>query len=209
MVPLCWNCHDSHDAIECETLKKLDLPETYLIDNFDVVTPLRVLILFYRYAALIMTTTPNGASTDTTATTTNTTAAAATTASETDLKFQIDEILSMESHCNERQGTWIWNEHAKNVLQPLRSINIDAKFQSLNAPWTLSDDFLQKICGILDVNTFEFRTQHFEVEYENDFTISFVLCCCCYCCLFFCLNLLVIDILYDWIHLFVFYFQFL
>ncbi|XP_031622416.1 SET domain-containing protein SmydA-8-like isoform X2 [Contarinia nasturtii] len=154
VVPLCWNCHDNHDAVECDTLEKLDLPKTYLIDNFDVVTPLRVLLLFYRYAMLMMTTTSSATST-TTATTNAPTI-------DTDLKYQIDEILSMESHMEQRRNTWIWNEHAKNVLQPLRSINIDAKFQSFNAPWTLTDDFLQKICGILDVNTFEFRTQHFE-----------------------------------------------
>ncbi|XP_055320157.1 SET domain-containing protein SmydA-8-like [Sitodiplosis mosellana] len=142
VVPLCWNCYDSHNAIECETLKKLELPDTFLIDNFGVVTPLRVLLLFYRYAE--QNARANGA-----------------TATD-DLKYQIDELMCMESHCDKRHGTWIWNEHAKNVIQPLRSINIDAKFQSLNAPWTLTDDFLQKLCGILDVNTMEVRTKHFE-----------------------------------------------
>lgn len=140
MVPLCWNCHDNHDAIECETMKKLELPYTFLIDNFDVVTPLRVLLLFYRYAEQ-----------------------KARDIDDINLKYQIDEMLNMESHCDERRGTWIWNEHAKNVIQPLRDINIDKIFQLVDAPWTLTDDFLQKLCGILDVNTFEVRTQYFEV----------------------------------------------
>lgn len=149
MVPLCWNCYDNHDAIECETLKKLQLPDTFLIDNFDVVTPLRVLLLFYRYAEQ------------------NTMKIV-----DTNLKSQIDEMMCLESHCAQRYGTWIWNEHAKNVIQPLRSINIDAKFQSLNAPWTLTDDILQKICGIFDVNTFEVRTKHFEVCWRQNFRIQ-------------------------------------
>lgn len=140
MVPLCWNCCDNHDAIECETLKKLKLPTTFLIDNFDVVTPLRVLLLFYRCAEQTERATV-----------------------DFDLKHKIDEILSLESHCAERKNSWIWNEHTKNVIQPLREIDIDAIFQSIDAPWQMTDDFLQKICGILDVNTFELRTQYFEV----------------------------------------------
>lgn len=155
VVPLCWNCYDNHDEIECETLKKLELPDTFLFDNFDVVTPLRVLLLFYRYAEREYSIA-NGVI----ATATDTNANAMD-----DLKYQIDEIMCMESHCAQRRGTHIWNEHAKNVIQPLRSINIDAKFQSLNAPWTLTDDFLQKLCGILDVNSFEVRTKYFEVVY--------------------------------------------
>lgn len=79
------------------------------------------------------------------------------------LKSQIDEILNMESHCAERKDSWIWEQHAKNAIQPLRKINIDSKFEAVDAPWLLTDEFLQKICGILDVNTFEVRTQHFEV----------------------------------------------
>lgn len=139
-MPLCWNCYDNHDTIECETLKKLQLPATFLIDNFDVVTPLRVLLLFYRYAEQNVNSTV-----------------------ATDLKTQIDEVLAMESHCTERCGTWIWYQHAKNVIEPLREIDIDEKFSGVQAPWTLTDDFLQKICGTLDVNTFEVRTQYFEV----------------------------------------------
>lgn len=152
-MPLCWNCYDNHDLIECNTLKKLHVPTTFLIDNSDVVTPLRVLLLFYRYAELKERLTDD----------------------DTDLKCQIDEMLTMESHCGERKGTWIWNQHAQNVIQPLRDINIDKIFESVNAPWPLTDDFLQKICGILDVNTFEVRTKNFEVNIYTLFIYS-VLC---------------------------------
>lgn len=151
MVPLCWNCCDNHDAIECETLKKLQLPTTFLVDNFDVVTPLRVLLLFYRYAEQTNQSTV-----------------------DSDLKHKIDEILSLESHCDKRKNTPIWMEHAKNVIQPLREINIETIFQSINALWTPTDEFLQKICGILDVNTFEVRTDHFEVRFKVLFSYLFV-----------------------------------
>lgn len=163
MVPLCWNCYDNHDTIECETLKKLQLPATFLIDNFDVVTPLRVLLLLYRYAEQNVHSTV-----------------------APDLKTQIDELLSMESHCVERQGTWIWNQHAKNVIEPMREIDIDGKFAGVQAPWNLTDDFLQKICGILDVNTFEVRTQYFEVMFKcfsiMFFSLLHVGCCFTICC---------------------------
>lgn len=85
---------------------------------------------------------------------------------DNDLKSRIDEVLTMESHCDKRRGTWIWNEHAKNVIKPLQTIaKLDALFESVNSHWKLTDEFLQKICGILDVNTFEVRTENFEVCY--------------------------------------------
>lgn len=141
IVPLCWNCHDNHATIECETIRKLRLPTTFLLDNFDVVTPLRVLLIFYRYAEQNRMNS----------------------CVDADLKSQIDELLNMESHCTERKETWIWQQHARNIIKPLRESNIDAIFQAVDAPWPLTDEFLQKICGVLDVNTFEVRTQHFEV----------------------------------------------
>lgn len=152
-MPLCWSCYDNHASIECETLKKLQLPTTFLLDNFDVVTPLRVLLLFYRYAEQRKMNS----------------------CVDADLKSQIDEILNMESHCVERKDSWIWKQHAKNAIQPLRKINIDDMFASVDAPWCLTDEFLQKICGILDVNTFEVRTQHFEVRQGLLLFFSFVI----------------------------------
>lgn len=154
IVPLCWTCYDNHGSIECETLKRLQLPSTFLLDNFDVVTPLRVLLLFYRYAEQKKLNLYV----------------------EADLKSQIDEILNMESHCMERKGSWIWDQHTKNAIQPLRKINIDGIFAAMDSPWPLTDEFLQKICGILDVNTFEVRTQHFEVCHGMCFCYSFEMC---------------------------------
>lgn len=142
-MPLCWNCYGRHASIECETLKKLQLPATFLLDNFDVVTPLRVLLLFYRFAEQKKMD--------------------ADQCVDADLKSQIDAILSMESHCMQRKGTPIWEQHAKNTIQPLREINMNGVFEAVDALWPLTDQFLQRILGILDVNTFEVRTQHFEV----------------------------------------------
>lgn len=82
------------------------------------------------------------------------------------LKHTIDELLCMESHCAVRKNAWIWQQHAKNVIVPLRDVmRIDDLFGELSAPWQLTDEFLQKICGILDVNTFEVRTPTFEVMF--------------------------------------------
>lgn len=145
LVPLCWNCSECHDIIECQTLQKLELPENFLIENFDVVTPLRFLFRLYRCAEQMKSNFGDDST-----------------------KTDIDDILSLESHCVERKGTWIWNEHAKCVIDPLHKISIDKIFESVNSPWPITDDFFQKICGILDVNTFEVRTEHFEVGSGND-----------------------------------------
>lgn len=139
---MCWNCVNDHDSIECLTLQKLNLPKTFLIDNFDVVTPLRILVLCYRYAEQVTNSGEN----------------------DIELKECIDEILCMESHCSKRNNASIWKQHATNVIAPLRNLtNINDLFEMMNAPWKLTDEFIQKICGILDVNTFEIRTQNFEV----------------------------------------------
>lgn len=80
------------------------------------------------------------------------------------LQQAVEDILSMESHCMTRKNAWIWQQHAKNVILPLLDImRIDDIFKHINAPWDITDEFLQKICGILDVNTFEVRTPNFEV----------------------------------------------
>lgn len=127
MVPLCWNCSDDHDAFECKTLLEFKLNESFLINNFDVLTPLRFLLLII-----------NG---------------------DDDLR---DEISRMESHCSLRRNSNIWNEHAKNVIKPLQEMGI---LTALNQQKSIIDsDFVQKICGILDVNSFEVRTPYFEVN---------------------------------------------
>lgn len=78
--------------------------------------------------------------------------------------IDFEEILSMESHCSVRRDTLIWNTHAKNVVKPLREAGITAAMnEGRQLPCTIDDHFVQKICGILDVNTFEVRTPNFEV----------------------------------------------
>lgn len=142
IVPLCWDCSSGHDPNECRTLVKFNLPKTFLIDNFDVVTPLRILVLLYRYAEQY-----------------------ATASVEPQLQCTVDGILSMESHCAKRTNTWIWQQHGKNVIRPLLDLaHIDDVFKQIGAPWELSVEFMQKICGILDVNTFEVRAPNFEVR---------------------------------------------
>lgn len=81
------------------------------------------------------------------------------------VKIEFDEILNMESHCSVRRDTMIWNAHAKNVVKPLQEAGIVAAInESHQLPFTVDHDFVQKICGILDVNTFEVRTPNFEVS---------------------------------------------
>lgn len=82
-----------------------------------------------------------------------------------DLKLKIDDALSMESHCVKRHRTWIWADHEKNIVEPLiKMLKIDQQFNAINSSWKITDEFCQKICGILDVNMFEVRTKHFEVN---------------------------------------------
>jgi hypothetical protein len=56
----------------------------------------------------------------------------------------------MESHLKERQNTPIWNFLQDLVVKPLM------KLETLKI--LINEQFLQEICGILDVNTFELRS---------------------------------------------------
>lgn len=69
-----------------------------------------------------------------------------------------DDILKMESHCAVRKDTQIWKLHENNIIKPLKISGLLTKFSQ-----QITDELLQKICGILDVNTFEVRTPTFEV----------------------------------------------
>lgn len=151
-MPLCWTCYDQHDELECNALNELNLPKSLLIEHFDVITPLRVLLLLWQHHK------KNGIN---------------SIADHTDVKLDnknsswdhIDEMLRLESHCSLRQHTMIWNTHEINVVQPLRDIaDIFTKFSEQNIPWQIDDKFIQKICGIFDVNSFEVRTPNFEVS---------------------------------------------
>lgn len=96
------------------------LPKNFLIDNFDVITPLRFIML-----------SKNPTKTDC-----------------------YKQVMQMESHCEERRGTSIWNLHEKCVVKPLRNVDMIREQDEL---------LIQRYCGILDVNTFEVRTESFEV----------------------------------------------
>lgn len=133
LAPLCWNCDGRHLEYECKFLNKLSVPKTFLIDNFDVVTPLRFLMLLTK----IQTEKNNH-----------------------NENYDSHDILNMESHCDKRRDTSIWNRHSTSVVEPLKNV-IDVLSQSNSN--IFDEDFIQKICGILDVNTFEVRTKNFEV----------------------------------------------
>lgn len=58
----------------------------------------------------------------------------------------------MEHHCKERKETDIWSFCDNKVIKPLLSTNILNDFSM-----EVTEELLQQICGILDVNTFEIR----------------------------------------------------
>lgn len=98
-----------------------NLPKNFLIDNFDVITPLRFIIL-----------------------------------SKNPVKVHAyKQIMQLESHCTERRGTKIWALHENCVIRPLKEVELIKDHDA---------DLIQKYCGILDVNTFEVRTESFEVS---------------------------------------------
>lgn len=147
VVPLCWHCLDHHDSYECQTLGGMNLSRTFFLDHLDVLTPLRVLLLL-----LQQTRTDK------------------TVVSDQTLQIDLDEILCMESHCTIRRDTMIWQLHAKNVVKPMLEAGILSAINARNQLSCVIDaDFVQKICGILDVNTFEVRTPNFEVSFHSGF----------------------------------------
>lgn len=119
LAPLCFDCN-AHDEFECNFLVLAKLPKNFLIDNFDVITPLRCIIL-----------------------------------SKNPTKIDLyKRVMELESHCEERRGTPIWALHEKCVVKPLKDVEMIREQDEL---------LIQKYCGILDVNTFEVRTESFEV----------------------------------------------
>lgn len=119
LAPLCGDCY-AHDDFECNFLAMAQFPKNFLIDNFDVITPLRFIIL-----------------------------------SKNPCKVDCyNEVLKMESHCSKRRGTKIWALHENCVIKPLKNVGMVREQDA---------DLIQRYCGILDVNTFEVRTESFEV----------------------------------------------
>ncbi|GLV35041.1 SET and MYND domain containing arthropod-specific member 4 [Carabus blaptoides fortunei] len=66
------------------------------------------------------------------------------------------ELMKMESHLEKRRDTPIWRNHKSNVEEVLASFGLVSKDDVKN-------EVVQKICGILDVNTFELRIPEFEL----------------------------------------------
>jgi hypothetical protein len=62
------------------------------------------------------------------------------------------EIMKMEAHLKERENTELWKYHQKYVVNPLLE-----KIVKTNYDPEIDEELLQKVCGILDVNTFEIR----------------------------------------------------
>lgn len=68
----------------------------------------------------------------------------------------VTELWQLESHLEERQKTPVWKELQTKVVQPLLSSGLLSGLSlSLNAE--LNEDFLQRLCAIIDVNAFEIR----------------------------------------------------
>lgn len=57
------------------------------------------------------------------------------------------EFSKLEAHLEERKNTWIWRSHETNVQRVFHEFEGLAKVA----------DLVQKVCGILDVNSFEVR----------------------------------------------------
>lgn len=60
------------------------------------------------------------------------------------------EILKLPSFLTERRNSDIWEEHEKNVVEPLMN-------SGLATLLNFDGDLIQKICGIIDGNSFEIR----------------------------------------------------
>ncbi|XP_059225220.1 SET domain-containing protein SmydA-8 [Stomoxys calcitrans] len=65
-----------------------------------------------------------------------------------------ERMLNMESHLEKRRNTPIWQQHNKEIIQPLIKSNI---LKGLQMAESINEDLLQKICSIWDVNSHEIR----------------------------------------------------
>ncbi|XP_005188645.2 SET domain-containing protein SmydA-8 [Musca domestica] len=70
------------------------------------------------------------------------------------------KMLQMEAHLEKRRNTKIWQEHDRDIVQPLLQSNIWRGFEM--AP-NINGDFLQKILAIWDVNSHEIRAPDAEI----------------------------------------------
>lgn len=142
-VPLCWNCYDQHQPDECGFLQHSNLPKGFLIDHFDVVTPLRLLLFLRKLHG----------------------------ADQSSARC-FNDIIGMESHFEQRQNSMVWHQHRRNIIDPMRNNGLYKGFVFRGQH--IDDNFMQKICGILDVNSFDVRTPSCKVlwTWPMDVTIE-------------------------------------
>ncbi|XP_055623111.1 SET domain-containing protein SmydA-8-like isoform X2 [Toxorhynchites rutilus septentrionalis] len=116
-APLCYDC-SSHSEAECEFYRKSNLDINFLFNHFNVVTPVRCLLL----------------------------------AESDPEKFR--EVMNMEAHLEERRGTEVWDNYGKHTVQPLLECGA---FEKLETDVQITEQVIQHICGVFDVNSFEIR----------------------------------------------------
>lgn len=64
------------------------------------------------------------------------------------------KIQQLMSHVDKRRNTPVWQERNERIVQPILKSNIRKYFQLAEK---IDEDFLQHLCGVLDVNTYEIR----------------------------------------------------
>ena len=71
---------------------------------------------------------------------------------ETQQHFTV--VLQAESHLEQRRNSKIWQYHDKCVIQPIINSGLLTGFTNANE---IHEDFLQNLCSLIDVNSFEIR----------------------------------------------------
>ncbi|XP_073812483.1 SET domain-containing protein SmydA-8-like [Musca autumnalis] len=69
-------------------------------------------------------------------------------------KSYFDTMLEADCYLEERRGTEIWSHYDANVVKPLLKSNI-LKYLTHGAE--VNEDFIQRLCALIDVNGFEIR----------------------------------------------------
>lgn len=71
-----------------------------------------------------------------------------------------DEFMQMEQHIEKRRNTSIWRNYKYNIETIMHKFNFVSDSD-------ITEELVQKICGILDVNTFELRVPGFEENWSR------------------------------------------
>ncbi|XP_005188644.2 uncharacterized protein LOC101899433 [Musca domestica] len=71
-----------------------------------------------------------------------------------DTKAYFDSMLEADCYLEERRGSDIWSHYHVNVVEPLMKSNI---LKYLRHGERVDEDFLQRLCALIDVNGFEIR----------------------------------------------------